>query len=523
MATYQGVRARLARVVTAAALSVLLMAAAVPSAGADATSSRPVGSLAAAEATSGVQSYVTKVYNDLFGRDPDPSGLATWTGLLQSGTPYAQVANAITASDEYRSRLITATYQRYLERSPDPAGLAFWLNLMRSGWHIEDMQAGFIASDEFYARGGGNNRGWVTLLYRSVLDRNPASSEVDWWSAQIAAGMNRGAVARGFLYSTEHLTTVVDGYYVDLLGRHIDPSGRGTWVGLIQAGWRDEEIIAGIISSPEYWVDPNPAWLAEINRYRAAAGVGLVSQNTTWNAGLEHHLTYLARTPAAYFTGAYQSLHTENPASPYYTADGAVEGGRSNLILTSGGNGVSQIDAWLAAPFHAIGILRPGLAQVAYASLSGYSALDVLGGLAYTPTVAPVLFPGNGAATNLSSFRGELPSPLETCGWSWGAGSSFGLPLIAMLPNEPASGIVATVTGPNGTQWTTSNGLLCVVDEHTYVSSDTVYGSTGAEILAGENAVVLISRQQYGPGTYTASIIQPAAAPITWTFTVTAP
>jgi hypothetical protein len=64
--------------------------------------------------------------------------------------------------------------------------------------------------------------------------------------------MNRGTVALGFLYSTEHLTTVVDGYYVDLLRRHIDPSGQATWVGQIQACHRDEEIIASIVSSAEY-------------------------------------------------------------------------------------------------------------------------------------------------------------------------------------------------------------------------------------------------------------------------------
>ncbi len=57
----------------------------------------------------------------------------------------------------------------------------------------------------------------------------------------------------GFLISTEHLTTVVDGYYVELLGRHIDPSGRATWVRAIQHGSRLEEIIGSIIASAEYY------------------------------------------------------------------------------------------------------------------------------------------------------------------------------------------------------------------------------------------------------------------------------
>ena len=199
-----------------------------------------------------IHAYITKVYNDLFHRNPDPTGLAGWTNALKSGTPYGQVANGITYSDEYRSKMIRATYQTYLGRAAEPAGLAGWLAAMRSGMHIEEMQGGFISSPEFYARYGSNDRGWITGLYQTVLGRNPASSEVDSWQGVIGAGYSRYQVALGFLYSTEHLTAVVDGYYVDLLGRHIDPSGQATWVGLIQRGHRDEEIIALIVSSVEY-------------------------------------------------------------------------------------------------------------------------------------------------------------------------------------------------------------------------------------------------------------------------------
>lgn len=199
-----------------------------------------------------VRAYVTQVYRDLFDRAPDPAGLDTWTTSLLSGVAYGSVANSITSSTEYRSRLITAAYQTYLGRTPDLSGLQFWLAQMTGGRHIEQMQSGFIASEEFYARGGGSVRGWVALLYQTVLGRSAGASEVEWWVSAIAGGMDRAGVALGFLYSTEHLTTVVDGYYVHLLGRHIDPSGTATWVGLIQFGHRDEEIIAGIVSSDEY-------------------------------------------------------------------------------------------------------------------------------------------------------------------------------------------------------------------------------------------------------------------------------
>lgn len=196
--------------------------------------------------------YVTAVYRDLFGRAPDAQGLATWTTKLASGTPYGAVANSITASKEFRSGLIRQSYADYLDRAPDAPGLEHWLTQMSRGMHIEQMQMGFIASPEYYAKAGGTPQGWVTRLYQHVLDRGPAPAEVTFWVDQMARGKTRSQVARGFLYSTEHLTTVVDGYYQLLLRRSIDPSGRATWVTKIQQGSRDEEIIASIVSSAEY-------------------------------------------------------------------------------------------------------------------------------------------------------------------------------------------------------------------------------------------------------------------------------
>ncbi|MCL3862700.1 DUF4214 domain-containing protein [Actinotalea sp. K2] len=200
-----------------------------------------------------VARYVTRVYLDLFERQPDPSGLATWTDALRAGTPRVAVANAVTGSEEYRSRLITASYKAFLGRSPDPSGLQHWLGHMRAGMTIQEMEAGFLASPEYYLGSGSNDRRWVTRLYGHVLDRAPGASEVTFWRQQLAGGMSRHAVSLGFLLSTEYLTTVVDGHYRHLLGRSIDPTGRRDWVSQIQRGVRVEAIIGGIISSDEYY------------------------------------------------------------------------------------------------------------------------------------------------------------------------------------------------------------------------------------------------------------------------------
>ena len=208
--------------------------------------------VAVAQDMTAVEAYITQVYNDLLGRGPDPVGLKGWTAALLAGVPYAEVANGITYSDEYRARLIAASYQTYLGRGPDPAGAADWLAAMRAGTTIQEMEAGFVASIEYYAKSGGTNADWVRALYQHVLGRAAADAEVTAWTNALAAGGSRHQVAMGFLVSTEHLTDVVDGHYQHLLGRGIDPVGAQGWVVAIQSGVRVEAVIAGIVASDEY-------------------------------------------------------------------------------------------------------------------------------------------------------------------------------------------------------------------------------------------------------------------------------
>jgi hypothetical protein len=207
----------------------------------------------AVTAGSSVQRYIARVYADLFNRVPDPSGLASWTAKLNSGTPRVAVANGITSSTEYRSKLITGSYAHYLGREPDTRGLANWLAAMERSATIEQMESGFIASPEYYAKAGSTDARWVTKLYSDVLGRSPAPGEIAAWTTHLRVGMRRDQVAVGFLMSTERLGTLVNGYYQDLLGRGIDPAGRRGWVGILQAGGRDEAIIGGIIASAEYY------------------------------------------------------------------------------------------------------------------------------------------------------------------------------------------------------------------------------------------------------------------------------
>ena len=274
-------------------------------------------------------------------------------------------------------------------------------------------------------------------------------------------------------------------------------------------------------------------WLQEINYYRAGAGLKPVTNNAAWDKGILNHLKYLQDTPPSLMTGQYASAHTENPKSKYYTKSGALEGSRSDLLLSGlegshhdllsgGGEGLFDIDFWLAAPFHAIGMLRQGLAKVAFASGFAGAGLDVLGGLNFTPTTKPIMFPGRNVTTNLTSYSGnELPNPLQSCHYPKAdKNKPVGLPVIVLLPKTPAKKLTATLAFPHGGSEGTSGRTLCLVDQFTYHSTDTVYGPTGLAILKGDHAVLLFPSGTLKAGTFKVTIHNGPKTTYTWPFTV---
>jgi hypothetical protein len=280
--------------------------------------------------------------------------------------------------------------------------------------------------------------------------------------------------------------------------------------------------LAGTASGAD--ASTTPAWLQRVNDVRVAAGVGAVTETSSWTTGIQHHLTYLELTDPSLITGQYASWHTENPASAYYTTDGALEGSRSNLVRHASQTATSAIDYWLGAPFHAIGMLRAGLSRTAFAQDSLWAGMDVISGLSSGVHAAtPVLFPGPGSTDYLTTYSGgESPDPIETCRKAK-AGADYsapGLPIIAMLPAAPATNLSATLTTPGGAALSSSGSEVCIVDENTYTSSDAVYGPSGQQILTNDHAVLIVPRTRLVAGTYAVRITQSKQADIAWSFVV---
>ena len=216
------------------------------------------------------QNYVNNLYQLLLNRAVDPSGSAYWVGQLNSGVSPAMVVLGIENSSEYQSDLVAGFYQHYLNRAADSSA-QYWVDQLQSGASIEDVIDGIVSSPEFYnVEGKGTDAAFVDALYASILGRAPGATELNYWTAALAGGSSRAAVAMGFLTGTEYQQDLVagvgwtsaqpttnppssyfQGYYLTYLRQQGDPNGVAYWLLQLQAGVADQRVLAGILGSTE--------------------------------------------------------------------------------------------------------------------------------------------------------------------------------------------------------------------------------------------------------------------------------
>lgn len=209
------------------------------------------------------QRWVGTAYRNLLQRPVDPSGLMTFAGLLELGLSFSNVAlqlmNACAGAPlrcEFFEVTVRDLYRQLLRRGPDPGGLAGNVEFLRQGGTIAGVKARLLASNEYFTNtqwgGAGNTSGWLTALFRDVLDRALTNQERTFWLQVIAQGATRESVALSLLRTTESLGRVVQGYFQRLLLRPAGPDEVASVVPQLQAGRREEELIAAILGSQEY-------------------------------------------------------------------------------------------------------------------------------------------------------------------------------------------------------------------------------------------------------------------------------
>jgi probable HAF family extracellular repeat protein len=202
----------------------------------------------------GNEGLVNRFYMDLLGRQAEPAGLAYWKGLLDQGVSRTQVVMGIENGLEYLTNEVQGFYRRFLHRAADPVGLNGWVTFLKQGRTPEQLGTMIVSSPEYFLiRGGGTNAGFVSALYQDALQRDvdPTGRFVN--NQALAAGVSRSAIASVIFGSSEYRQGLLQGYYREYLHRDADPTGMLAWVNLLKRRGRDNQVIAGIVASDEYF------------------------------------------------------------------------------------------------------------------------------------------------------------------------------------------------------------------------------------------------------------------------------
>ncbi len=108
----------------------------------------------------------------------------------------------------------------------------------------------------------------VKKLYNQVLHRDPELSGWEYWTRRVNSGTaSLGTLASGIFESPEHIDPIVTQMYHDYLFRSPDPDGLAYWRGIWQHDGEPENVIAGIVGSPEFFQSAggtNQGWVTEM-------------------------------------------------------------------------------------------------------------------------------------------------------------------------------------------------------------------------------------------------------------------
>ncbi len=205
--------------------------------------------------------FVASLYQNILGRTGSGAEIQGWVNAMANGATASQVAGSFLSSQEYLTDVVQSYYQTYLGRAADQAGLTAWVSQLQQGVHDQTVLADLLGSTEGFADYSqpvtpqstvDPNTNYVEFVYQSLLGRD-ADAGADGWINYLDAGGSPVAVVQAIENSSEYLDDLVNNLYEQYLGRAADPGGLGAYVAFLQGGGTIEQVIDGIVASPEYF------------------------------------------------------------------------------------------------------------------------------------------------------------------------------------------------------------------------------------------------------------------------------
>ena len=231
-----------------------------------------------------IESYISDLYDSFLGREADSSGLKAWSDALVDGkTTGAKVVYKFVYSDEFQANplsdkdFVTAMYETVFSREPDNSGLNAWVKVLENGCTRKKVLAGFLNSDEMeeLCDDMGIEAGsyhsdeivdknttvtyFVSRMYRCCLGRDADFGGLTSWVSALLDGRATGTkIADGFFFSDEMKNMglsnrdYVTNAYVALLDRQPDTNGLKAWTDALDKGADRKKIVKGFVGSQEF-------------------------------------------------------------------------------------------------------------------------------------------------------------------------------------------------------------------------------------------------------------------------------
>ena len=303
--------------------------------------------------------FINQVYIDLLGRPADAAALSTFNTLLTSGGTRNDVAAAVLVSAEYRQKLLTGFYSTFLHRPISAAEVSFWGPAFAAGMTDEQIAAQILASPEYFALGGSTNSSWINGLYNDVLGRSPSAPESTAFLALIGSS-SRLNVALAILNSGEAISRRVQQAFPRFLHRTATPAEQTTFVTELLGGVTDEQFLAQLLASDEYFnfgtilfTGPISAttryWVRATNGCSADSNVAVLTvpqctlpvivtqpSNVTLTAGETFSVSVIATGATSYQWFRAQAVDPSNPVV-----------GATGPVLTSSITNVGPTNFWV--------------------------------------------------------------------------------------------------------------------------------------------------------------------------------
>lgn len=156
-------------------------------------------------------SFLSQLYTNILGRNPDASGLAWWADVIDSGRANAaEVTRDFIDSPEFGGVVqpLARLYYAAFGRIPDAGGLQYWTHNAQGGQSYADIVEYFAASPEFAKLYGQlDNAAFLDALSNTALGHAMDSGTKATWLAQLTSGSaTRADVLSGVVSSNDMAT-----------------------------------------------------------------------------------------------------------------------------------------------------------------------------------------------------------------------------------------------------------------------------------------------------------------------------